>query len=294
MKDRDVTRREWQLLSAYVDGQASPRQRKKLEKLLKEAPATRQALEELQRTKTLLSWLPKCKAPRNFTLSPDTRMKPAPSFLLNGLRYSAVAAAMLLAAVLIVDFIPSFNPFHPARTLRADEPAMMAAEPLEEKDEEPPAIIFWGGSPPMEGYGKGGSSSWGIGGGGDAGQMSMEEVVLSPAGKEPPAEMSEESLLEEAPTVLESEAAEQELILPPAETMEEESGRKNVIEINPILGVAPAGERGKIQEDRLADLEVVEQPLSYSLRSLEIALGLVVLGTSVSAWLLNKKRHQPE
>ncbi len=62
--------RDVELLSAYLDGQASPSDSTRLEARLKTDPELASALESLRESRTLLRRLPKRRAPRNFTLTP--------------------------------------------------------------------------------------------------------------------------------------------------------------------------------------------------------------------------------
>lgn len=67
---RPISPREWETLSAYLDGQLSRSAQARLEQRLNQDAELRQALEELRQTRFLLRSQPKLRAPRNFTLTP--------------------------------------------------------------------------------------------------------------------------------------------------------------------------------------------------------------------------------
>jgi hypothetical protein len=66
-----ISSRDLNSLSLFLDGQLSPAERQRLERRLEGNHALRQALIEMQQTRTLLRSMPKRRAPHNFTLSPQ-------------------------------------------------------------------------------------------------------------------------------------------------------------------------------------------------------------------------------
>jgi anti-sigma factor RsiW len=58
-------------LSAYLDGQLTPKERSRLEKKLQASADLRAAMEEMRRTRAVLRSQPRLRAPRNFTLTPE-------------------------------------------------------------------------------------------------------------------------------------------------------------------------------------------------------------------------------
>jgi len=66
-----ISRRDWQRLSAYVDGKLTVRERSSLEQRLQADVALRSALADLRTLRTALGSLPSVPAPRNFTLTPE-------------------------------------------------------------------------------------------------------------------------------------------------------------------------------------------------------------------------------
>jgi len=67
-----------ELLSAYIDGALSPRERARLEARLAQDADLRARLESLQRTVALVRGMPPLRAPRNFLLTPAMVRRPAP------------------------------------------------------------------------------------------------------------------------------------------------------------------------------------------------------------------------
>lgn len=101
-KNFDRKRME-QLLSAYIDGSLSPRERARLEARLAQDADLRARLESLRQTVALLRGLPPVAAPRNFLLTPamvrrstPTARRLAPALTL------ATAVSGLLCGILIV------------------------------------------------------------------------------------------------------------------------------------------------------------------------------------------------
>lgn len=70
MKDQ-LTDRDWQDLSAYLDGQLSSRERARLEEKIASRKDMQTGLEELRRVRIILRSQPRLRAPRNFTLGPE-------------------------------------------------------------------------------------------------------------------------------------------------------------------------------------------------------------------------------
>ncbi len=103
----DITRREWEALSAYLDGELNPRDRVRLEKKLNAEQNLRSALTELQRTRSILLNQPIIRAPRNFTLSSSVagvHLKKRPlTGLFNSLRLASAFAGVLFVLVILGD-----------------------------------------------------------------------------------------------------------------------------------------------------------------------------------------------
>lgn len=104
---KNISMREWEALSAYLDEQLSAKERARLETRLNQAPELRSALEDLRRTRAVLRSQPRVRAPRNFTLTPDmvglksrpVRRAPAYPFF----RFASALAGVLFLMVLVGD-----------------------------------------------------------------------------------------------------------------------------------------------------------------------------------------------
>jgi len=105
---REMTNREWEALSAYLDNELALKERARLEARLKDDQDLRMALGELRRTRAVLRSQPRMRAPRNFTLTPEmagirAQSHPAgrayPFF-----RLASALATIALVLVLVGDF----------------------------------------------------------------------------------------------------------------------------------------------------------------------------------------------
>lgn len=103
MSKRKISSRDLELLSAYLDGQLSSKDTAHLETRLWEDEALRNALDELDRTRTMLRSLPRKRAPRNFTLSAEYVQQRSSSRLYPIFGFASALAAVLLLAVLLGD-----------------------------------------------------------------------------------------------------------------------------------------------------------------------------------------------
>jgi anti-sigma factor RsiW len=101
-----IKSRDWEALSAYLDGQLSNREHTRLETRLRSEPELQVALEELQQTRGVLRSLPKLRVPRNFTLTPEmVGLKRDTPRMIPVLSFASVLAMILLVFVVIGDFM---------------------------------------------------------------------------------------------------------------------------------------------------------------------------------------------
>ena len=104
MKTR-ITERDWEILSAYLDGELNAKDAARLESKLRGNADLRDALTELRRTRALLRSQPRLRAPRNFTLTPETagvRQPVQPARRLSPVFGMVSAFASLLLIVVIL------------------------------------------------------------------------------------------------------------------------------------------------------------------------------------------------
>lgn len=104
-----ISSRDWEDLSAYLDGELTPRERSRLESRLEARAELRAALEELRRTRMVLRSYPRVRAPRNFTLTPQMagiRTDRRPTLqLFPVMRLTAVLASLLFVFIVLGDFL---------------------------------------------------------------------------------------------------------------------------------------------------------------------------------------------
>lgn len=100
-----ITDRDWELLSAYLDGELNARDKARLEGRLQASTDLHAALNDLRRTRALLRAQPRLRAPRNFTLTAESAgirssSRPAPRLSPIFGMVSAFASFLLVAVVL--------------------------------------------------------------------------------------------------------------------------------------------------------------------------------------------------
>jgi hypothetical protein len=115
MKDT-ISKRDWETISAYLDGQLSRPKQARLESRLQKDFQLQVALGELRNTRDVLRSAPRLRAPRNFMLTPEMAGHPvriprlAPVF-----GWASAVASFLLVLVLVGDifnagrFVPMVN-----------------------------------------------------------------------------------------------------------------------------------------------------------------------------------------
>ncbi|MEW5869278.1 MAG: hypothetical protein AB1894_08390 [Chloroflexota bacterium] len=107
MTTPQISSRDWEAMSAYLDGQLAQKERSRLEARLREDAALRSGMEELHRTRAVLRRQPGLRAPRNFTLTPQMaglhagRRTTSSAFAT--LRLASVLATIFFAIVFIGD-----------------------------------------------------------------------------------------------------------------------------------------------------------------------------------------------
>jgi anti-sigma factor RsiW len=111
-----ITDRDYETISAYLDGQLSPSDSRKLEERLNTRPELKQALDDMSHTRALLRAAPHRKAPRNFTLTPamvGETMKGRSADWFTGmfptLSFASALATLALILSLVFEQIPMQN-----------------------------------------------------------------------------------------------------------------------------------------------------------------------------------------
>jgi hypothetical protein len=110
-----MTSREYELISAYLDNQLGNQERERLEARLKIDPALQKELNELSQTRSLLHNMPKIRAPRNYYINPQAVSKTVEGRLpvrwapVMGI-VSAVATILLVMVIFGDQFLTSTTP----------------------------------------------------------------------------------------------------------------------------------------------------------------------------------------
>lgn len=99
-----ISPREWEAISAYLDGQLAQKERSRLESRMQSRPELRAALEDMRRTRTILRSQTRLRAPRNFTLTPQMAGVKSRPRSYPALRLASALASVVLVLVLIGDF----------------------------------------------------------------------------------------------------------------------------------------------------------------------------------------------
>jgi hypothetical protein len=147
-------------------------------------------LENLRRTKHLLRFLLRLKAPHNFTLTPEmvTVRKPRQP-IFTTLRYATAIAAILLVVLFSVEGITNLP-----KAATADESAILQEAETNDTKDAPEPLIFWGGAQASDAEGVGGGM---VGGNSESADYVSEEMVM---GTDPESPEVEESInIEEVP-----------------------------------------------------------------------------------------------
>ncbi|MDY6866979.1 MAG: hypothetical protein SVT56_03610 [Chloroflexota bacterium] len=265
---------ELEILSAYLDNVLDPIDRKKLEERLKLEPELRERLENLRRTKITLGALPRLKAPRNFTLTPEmvTVRKPKRKPLFIYLRLAASFAAILLVVLVGFELIWGGRMGSEAR-LAAEAPVMEADSLAAEATPEP--LILWGR---LEGGGGAGSQESVTGYGGVGGVV--------PENEEQP-KMMEEAVPMEEPVEGEEQAEEMVEDMPEDAEISKAAGEAEEVS---ILGLNPeeGGETLSRSEPQIKDQEITTKGWS-ALRWIQVSLALIALGGGALLFLMRRK-----
>jgi hypothetical protein len=116
-----ITPREYELLSAYLDNQLGGKERARLESQLLNDQGLRKELQEIEKTRSLLHSLPRLRAPHNYFINPEVvtkqagvhqRLRLAPAYGI----VSAIATILLVLVVFGDRLLTSTSPvaFAPA------------------------------------------------------------------------------------------------------------------------------------------------------------------------------------
>lgn len=152
-----MTQRDYELISAYLDNQLGSKERAQFEVRLKADPMLQKELHEIGKTRLLVRSLPKLRAPHNYFVTPTmtskVRSKPVPVH--PGLRLaptmgivSAIATILLVSVIFSGTLLTASKPVAlapapvlPQETQLVQEQAQSKAAPSEEPTEAAPMIM---------------------------------------------------------------------------------------------------------------------------------------------------------
>ncbi|MBC8504302.1 MAG: hypothetical protein ISR58_11195 [Anaerolineales bacterium] len=302
MKEQ-ISRRDWERLSAYVDDQLTPHERSRVEERLGNEPRLRDALDDLRMTRAAVKSLPQMPAPRNFTLTPEMagqELQRSPR-LFATFRLASVISTVLLVMVILGDLIgfgrvgmlPAQEMAAPAAPMEmeaneaVEEPETSAkeaeadvgkVEPEEEAQPQPEAMA----EAALEAESA------------DAEGIEAEEV-------QPQAEALAEAVPEDTVND-ESVEAEPELATERGMEEDEVAGEGEAYNVEPTLqpastqGAQTTVPEGGLSDDLAADSEIpqvvaVSKPIS-TIRVFEILLGVIAIVSGVAAIYFRRRKHQ--
>lgn len=98
----NLSDQDFELLSAYLDGELSTTEQAAIEARLRDEPALRHALDELRMLIAAVRDLPTITAPRDFTLTPEMVRQPAPTRIIFFRALRVISAVSSAAAVLLI------------------------------------------------------------------------------------------------------------------------------------------------------------------------------------------------
>jgi hypothetical protein len=256
-----ISSRDWEKLSAYLDGELNRRERERLETRLKTNADLRNALTQLRQTRAVIRSLPTLRAPRNYTLS--AKMIPerkTPARVYPALRLATALATLLFCLVVLGDFLIPRNPSAPAPQLAAqpNQTTVAMAPALEPSLQETP---LGGGGQPESG----------------ANQPSQKSLTLSGTVTETE-KNTEPARIMAAPPADENASTEQ----PSQATPEAGTTLENTPTASPTGEALAASEAPAVTP-------VVNQASGWKpIRIIEIILGLVALSTGLATYFVHR------
>jgi len=294
MKQQQLSNNDWQLLSEYLDGQISPRDKTNLEKRMQTQVELREGLEELRQTRMILRSATKQRVPRNFTLTPSMveKVRPKPWLrFVPVLNFASAAAALALVVVMVYGLLPGAVPVSaPAAPAATQSTSLMAQEaaPAADASAEAPDIILWGGG------------AYGLGGGGDSSPMGGGIDAQPPMMQAAPEVKDLSNLPEEAAPEIGVMEAPPEAVQPAPEVEQPAQEDNRVARTplegsEPILGVVPPQEAQSENQRQLAEQaveaarETQPQPVERNWMIPAVVLGAVALAAALASYLLRRK-----
>jgi hypothetical protein len=291
-----ITPRQWELLSAYLDGKLSGKDLDLIQAQLYTSPELKKALSEIKQLKRILRSMPVKRVRRNFTLTAAQAQPGRRSIFVPVFRFASLAASLALIALLAIEFLPGLFNLSAAAPKASEAPMLMASAAEQQPTELPPVIIWNGYVPNSTGTGNmvGAEGKGGGGGGGivsgitaitptPAPSISSEIVPVTPPeplGVQPPISPTPAPTSTSVERTLPTEA-------PPSADQAQKSAN------GPFLGIQPTEVQGQIATVP-ASAAVQEQPSATQLRFsllnyIELGLAILAIGFIVVAFFLRKR-----
>lgn len=282
-----ISERDYEVLSAYVDGQLNERDSNSLEARLADDRELRHTLKALRQDKLLLQKLPALRAPRNFTLTTTQAAAIRPRRKRGFFSFSAFAtmrvvtgvASLLFVTLLGLDLARTGGLAQPPVEPAADFVSSSApAADLQEAPEAAPQIAgiqiaetpteignLYATGPVTDGFTLESPAGAGMGGGLETPTVTTEQLTGKIAG---------------------SDAAETQTVDAGARTMQDTSPAddSSVTTLSQLADETPQPVVGQTEETALEDPQPLIQPWT-------IAVGvaaLVLAGATIALWLTRR------
>jgi len=315
--------KDWQQISEYLDDQLSPKEKDRLEQRIRVRPELNQGLEELRHTRLVLRNVPKRKAPHNFTLTPEMVRPRSISRLFPVLSFSSALATILVVITLVFRLLPaaSSSSAPAVQSLAAPAAPPAAAAPFTSNAAQDkaagiqtsptPEIITWGQQPDTMSA----KSAFGLGGGpgSQASPSGLGAAPLVAPGINPSQSSTAVAPLqapEPASPAISSPLATPEpgltqpnvqALVVPTNPVSTSSAAATLKRSSPILGIPARSAQGKIQTPSAAEPSTAEAaspqpaaspPAAQSFPNwilLEAALAVIAVVTGLAAYSLWRK-----
>ena len=254
------------LLSAYLDGQVSARERAAVEKRLQTDPQARQALDELRQLRALLRALPPRRLPHAFTLTRAMAQAQRLPRAIPVLRFSSLFSALAMIFLLVLQVGPRMLP-----TALAPVPAL---ESFSADQATAAPVILWN-----QPGGGGGGAPVGMGG---VDAYSAEAPAEAVAKEVDPQAAPADTALSQATSVPE------ELRVLPTATPAALPAVADEAQPPAILGLNTAEAGSMTSQAVPTGGREARQPLG-ALAWAQIGLGAAALGCGLAAFILTRR-----
>jgi hypothetical protein len=290
-----ISPREWETLSAYLDGQLSKPRKAAFDRELATRPELELALRELQKLKLILHSVPLIKVRRNFMVKPGAAKPTHLPILVPVFRMVSAIAGVAVVVLLAIDLLPALS--LGAMAPKAAAPFSLEMANAAEDYAAAPQIIIWEGQayyPTETAIGLGGGGP-GVGGGSAEGSTTNYAGIPTPM--TPPAAMM---VVPESTQSAELFTKADQFTQPTTEPTPEPTAFspteapaviRRTAGSSPILGVAPTEQQGTFTytEPVVAEQPTAKNPSFPLIHKVEIGLGALALALGIASAILRKK-----